>query len=43
MNINEIIASAIQGVKEIGAIIVTDDHLYYKEQKSLQLFSYFNI
>ena len=44
MNFNGILASAIQGAREISAIIVTDDYLCYKEQKkSLQLFSYFNI
>ena len=34
----------IQGVKEISAIIVTDDYLCYKEPKSpYNFFSYFNI
>ena len=35
MDFNGILASAIQGVREIGAVIVTDDYLCYKEQKSL--------
>ena len=35
-----ILASAIQSVREISAVIVTDDYLCYKEQKnSLQFFS----
>ena len=34
MQFNRILASAIQGVREISAIIVTDNYLRYKEQKS---------
>ena len=34
MDFNGILASAIQGVREISAVIVTDDYLYYKKQKS---------
>ena len=34
MDFNGILASAIQGVREISAVIVTDDYLCYKEQES---------
>ena len=34
MDFNVILASAIQSVREISAVIVTDAYLCYKEQKS---------
>ena len=34
MDFNGILASAKQDVREISAVIVTDDYLWYKEQKS---------
>ena len=44
MDFNGILASAIQGVREISTVIVTVDYLCYKEQKSpYNFFSYFNI
>ena len=47
MDFNGILASAIQGGREISAVTVTDDNLCYKEQKSpynfFFFFSYFNI
>ena len=42
MDFNGILASAIQGVREISVIIVTDNYVI-RNQKSLQFFSYFDI